>query len=61
MTDKQIVCIPCQRHYKDTLPCDEGKPVNSPHRRGVPLPQPGHCVVSDEGEDSFFEPEKGEP
>lgn len=29
-------CEPCQKHYGDSGPCDEGKPVASPHRRVTP-------------------------
>ena len=34
------LCAYCATHYGDTLPCDEGKPVASPHRRGAPPPHP---------------------
>ena len=27
-------CLACQEHYGDAGACDEGKPVNSPHRNG---------------------------
>lgn len=29
---KTVLCSRCKAHYKDNGPCDEGKPVNSPHR-----------------------------
>jgi len=30
------VCVLCKSHYGDNEPCDEGKPVNSPHRQEFP-------------------------
>lgn len=38
-------CQLCTKHYGDDGPCDEGKPVNSPHRRGR-----GGCGHGDPGE-----------
>src|SRR5574340_63321 len=33
-----LLCAACANHYNDTGPCDQGGPLNSPHRRGVPIP-----------------------
>jgi hypothetical protein len=35
-----VACTLCRRHYGDAGPCDEGKPVNSPHRK---VPTCPHC------------------
>ncbi|MDH5279565.1 MAG: hypothetical protein OEW52_00280 [Thermoleophilia bacterium] len=32
-----VSCAVCAAHYGDAEPCDEGKPVNSPHRATVSL------------------------
>ena len=31
--NRKPLCPACAAHYGDNLPCDEGKPVNSPHRK----------------------------
>lgn len=35
----RLLCEACCRHYGDLGPCDEGKPLASPHRKGVRLPK----------------------